>query len=61
MVHDSASEAITLASCEEEITDEGASGRERGIALKKATGHEPASSFSHPFYWAPFILIGNWK
>jgi CHAT domain-containing protein len=18
-------------------------------------------SFSHPFYWAPFILIGNWQ
>jgi CHAT domain-containing protein len=23
---------------------------------------EPAkASFAHPFYWAPFILIGNWK
>jgi CHAT domain-containing protein len=19
------------------------------------------TSFSHPFYWAPFILIGNWR
>jgi len=25
-----------------------------GIASAKA-------SFTHPFYWAPFILIGNWK
>jgi CHAT domain-containing protein len=23
-----------------------------------ATG---AKGWSHPFYWAPFILIGNWK
>ena len=21
----------------------------------------PASQYSNPFYWAPFILIGNWK
>lgn len=24
-------------------------------------GGEPAKTFAHPFYWAPFILIGNWK
>jgi CHAT domain-containing protein len=22
---------------------------------------DPKSPFSHPYYWAPFILIGNWK
>lgn len=22
---------------------------------------EPKKSFAHPYYWAPFILIGNWK
>jgi len=21
----------------------------------------PASQYANPFYWAPFILIGNWK
>jgi CHAT domain-containing protein len=21
----------------------------------------PASPFAHPYYWAPFILIGNWR
>ena len=22
---------------------------------------DPRAPFSHPFYWAPFILIGNWR
>lgn len=22
---------------------------------------DPSKPFSHPYYWAPFILIGNWK
>jgi CHAT domain-containing protein len=22
---------------------------------------EAAAPFSHPYFWAPFILIGNWK
>jgi len=21
----------------------------------------PQAPYAHPFYWAPFILIGNWK
>jgi CHAT domain-containing protein len=21
----------------------------------------PNAKYSHPYYWAPFILIGNWK
>ena len=21
----------------------------------------PRAPYAHPFYWAPFILIGNWK
>jgi CHAT domain-containing protein len=21
----------------------------------------PPKSFAHPYYWAPFILIGNWR
>jgi len=24
-------------------------------------GHSGASTWTHPYYWAPFILIGNWK
>lgn len=22
---------------------------------------DPAHPYAHPFYWAPFVLIGNWK
>jgi CHAT domain-containing protein len=29
--------------------------------LMTADGAATKSSFAHPFYWAPFILIGNWK
>ncbi len=21
---------------------------------------EPNSQYSHPYYWAPFVLVGNW-
>jgi CHAT domain-containing protein len=21
---------------------------------------DPSKPFAHPFYWAPFILMGNW-
>ena len=27
------------------------------IAFKK----EPKAPYSHPYYWAPFVLIGNWR
>lgn len=34
----------------------------RGIGLPGPGGASGnASSFAHPYYWAPFILIGNWK
>jgi CHAT domain-containing protein len=44
----------------------------RGIRLAKANDNEqeigmtayqrdPRAPFAHPHYWAPFILIGNWK
>ncbi|HKR60868.1 MAG TPA: tetratricopeptide repeat protein, partial [Pyrinomonadaceae bacterium] len=23
--------------------------------------HDPAKPYAHPYYWAPFILIGNWR
>src|SRR5205085_5224270 len=29
--------------------------------LMTDAGAATKSSFAHPFYWAPFILIGNWK
>ena len=22
---------------------------------------DPSAPFAHPFYWAPFILMGNWQ
>jgi CHAT domain-containing protein len=22
---------------------------------------DPKAKYSHPYYWAPFILIGNWR
>jgi CHAT domain-containing protein len=22
---------------------------------------DPRAPFAHPFYWAPFILMGNWQ
>jgi CHAT domain-containing protein len=30
----------------------------RGVGLD--AGYPPAS-FAHPYYWAPFVLMGNWK
>ena len=49
-----------------------ASEANRGIRLAKANDNEqetgmtayrrdPRAPFAHPHYWAPFILIGNWK
>jgi CHAT domain-containing protein len=32
-----------------------------GDAPVSASKPRPASRYSSPFYWAPFILIGNWK
>jgi len=37
-------------------------GSVRGITLPPgATVRSQNAGYSHPFYWAPFILIGNWK
>src|SRR2546421_2159102 len=35
-----------------------ASGERRGLSV---AGNATATKFSHPYFWAPFILIGNWK
>lgn len=38
-----------------------------GTPLPKLSGRDPARwpsnapKYSHPFYWAPFVLTGNWK
>jgi CHAT domain-containing protein len=32
-----------------------------GIADQPAFPIDPKAPFAHPYYWAPFILIGNWK
>jgi CHAT domain-containing protein len=37
---------------------DGASGR--GIGTARAE-HNVAVGYEHPYYWAPFVLMGNWK
>jgi CHAT domain-containing protein len=32
---------------------------ERGVGVRRVQGG--ANAWTHPYYWAPFILIGNWK
>jgi CHAT domain-containing protein len=32
-------------------------------SASQATGNftaDPGAPYAHPFYWAPFILMGNW-
>lgn len=33
----------------------------RGISLKIQKNSGQQTPYTHPFYWAPFILIGNWR
>jgi len=35
----------------------------RGVAVARASTSRPrpGSQYANPYYWAPFILIGNWK
>jgi CHAT domain-containing protein len=51
-----------------EISSKRASEERRGIKIaneieggRKAYQRDPKARFGHPHYWAPFILIGNWK
>jgi len=37
------------------------SGEGQQRALKAEAKAEAQASYAHPYYWAPFILIGNWK
>jgi CHAT domain-containing protein/Tfp pilus assembly protein PilF len=35
--------------------------RQAQLALLDGAGDPNRARFAHPFFWAPFILIGNWK
>ena len=35
--------------------------RQAQLALLQGDGSASSARFAHPHYWAPFILIGNWK
>ncbi len=42
-----------------QLTDKDAKALERAGARLHIPGQPPPDSFEHPYYWAPFILIGN--
>jgi CHAT domain-containing protein len=48
---------------EGKVTADSAASQERGArpAGSAASAEPPPSGYRHPFFWAPFILIGNWK
>jgi CHAT domain-containing protein len=35
-------------------------GSKRGLVADKSDDKSP-TSYAHPYYWAPFVLMGNWK
>jgi CHAT domain-containing protein len=35
-------------------------GSGRGASRSKPEG-AAAAGYAHPYYWAPFVLMGNWK
>jgi CHAT domain-containing protein len=34
---------------------------QRGIGVALIPTRNSATPFAHPYFWAPFILIGNWR
>jgi CHAT domain-containing protein len=41
------------------LKSDAGNGLDRGV---QAPGHKNGvNAWTHPYYWAPFILIGNWK
>lgn len=32
-----------------------------GTVTEPARPADQARPYSHPFFWAPFVLMGNWK
>jgi CHAT domain-containing protein len=41
------------------VTPEGGAGG-RGFSVEEAASQAPRG-YEHPYYWAPFVLMGNWK
>ena len=41
------------------LKPEAAGAADRGVHV--AAGNAVSTVWTHPYYWAPFILIGNWK
>jgi len=35
-------------------------GSGRGLSASEPEGPAPAE-YAHPYYWAPFVLMGNWR
>ena len=35
-------------------------GSDRGFGTGKSVNAAP-TGYTHPFYWAPFVLMGNWR
>jgi len=48
----------SLRSTNRQITHEG---MPAGAVQRSLFKPDPRAPFGHPYYWAPFILIGNWK
>ena len=36
-------------------------GSGRGLVAENATMQDVPLGYSHPYYWAPFVLMGNWR
>jgi CHAT domain-containing protein len=43
------------------LKPEAAGAADRGVHVTAGAAAAPATGWTHPYYWAPFILIGNWK
>jgi len=38
-----------------------ASGRGFGVVENESRGQGAPAGYTHPYYWAPFVLMGNWR
>jgi CHAT domain-containing protein/tetratricopeptide (TPR) repeat protein len=50
-----------LADDNRQLTQDGSDGAKPAGNTLKLYHASAKAPFSHPFYWAPFILVGNWK
>lgn len=39
----------------------GASGRGFAVSENESGGQAATAGYAHPYYWAPFVLMGNWR